>query len=661
MSPAIQRTQSAVLATIVVLAAIIVPPTIIVLPPIGILTSFAPTAGGFQREICFKRMSDKIKYEKDTLKQEWFWRSNGMDVQYPVLSLSGCHHFCNWDGRWYFDVGQRLMTWLFPVVLLVGNMDVSPLDKWRYLEVFHLLGDPIDSMWSLLAKVEAWSFCLFLAKRNFGLFLGLTERQLGTILAAIEEIIGPKGNPLLCLTEIVFPGNASQEEADSKQPISTKILTLSSNQSYKMSNQSGQGIRAVVIESTDQEDEGTNAPEEARLISAAPLSLSPNMIKILKDAAYEIADSRTDDIIRTAFAVCLYILQLVSAFVTVMGGGNSSPPGGRIGTAMLLTWLIPAIMLSNSVGGFTSRRSCFRSIRKMGKNIRAEQKRKRLHLRLQQIQEQLRLQRQVGEKQEQLQKELQELMQCLLKPDGEAQNAPARETMLEINIGDENAFFRDQRWSGGSDVYRPEKSHRFDTRSKKYTRTMLALSISPIFVSFIFGSAIIGKTPPYGFNCRSVALLGITFAWLFSALSTHLTWKLGLTERRRWYLVFWKDVAVAVPSVLLVFLSSAGLFNTCDCWSFKISKHQDAHVPLNVTSEFEQLDGKIYPILVALCLFLQFALFLAMRVVGRPGFKLMRWPERKKQMEFLSDPPHSLRYRIWQFLKRVGRITRAFS
>ncbi|KAF7505125.1 hypothetical protein GJ744_001265 [Endocarpon pusillum] len=636
MSYVIQATKSATV-TIGLVA------TIGVLAPVGLLVSFALTGGGggLQREICLARVRDKIKNENAMLKPEWFW-SNGMDEQYPDLSLTGCYQLCNGDSRWYFDAGQRLMAWHLPLILLVANMDVSPLDKWRYLEVFHLLGDPIDFTWSLLAKVEAWSFCFDRAKTN---------RQLGTILAAIEEITGPHDDPLHCLNEILDSGNAVQEDPDLGQPVSINNRMQSSQQPSEMSDLPAQAVTVTINEATDQdtadrENEAATAPQEALIVSPKNPAFSAEIVKILTDAAFELADSRTDDIIRTIFAVFLYIIQLLAAFIAVIGGGNSSPPGGRIGTAMLLTWLIPAILLSNCVGGFASRRTCFRVIRKMVDKIRAEK-----------LQEQFQRQGQDQARQGQLQKELQDVMQCLLQKEVEDPSGATGETKLERIFRDKEAFFRDQRWRGGSDVYRPEKPHHCDLRSKKYTWMILALSAGPVFVSFIFGLAIILKTPPFGFNCRSFMLFSVLLAWLLSACFTHVSWKLGwLGDRGHWFLILWKDVAVAVLTILLIFLSSVGLFNTCYCWSFKLSKGENAHVPLNVDSVFDHLFKKDYKILVVLCIFLQFAFFILMYVVERPGLKLMRWPEREKQMEFLEDPPQSLRYRIWQCLKRLGCI-----
>ena len=83
------------------------------------------------------------------------------------------------------------------------------------------------------------------------------------------------------------------------------------------------------------------------------------LMQLVDKAAFELADNRTDDILRTCFAVALYFFQVISSFVTILGGANSSPPAGRIGTAAFMTWIIPIVLLSNTIGGFTSRRSCF--------------------------------------------------------------------------------------------------------------------------------------------------------------------------------------------------------------------------------------------------------------------------------------------------------------
>jgi hypothetical protein len=221
---------------------------------------------------------------------------------YPVLNLDGCERIRGAKKDWYTDAGPRLNTWLIPVVLLIANMEVSPLDKRRYWMVIHLLGDPVDSLWSLLSKIEAWSRCYSLARFDHS---QATEEHyevydvkiLATVLGGIEELLGPTVDPLSVFDTLI--------------------------------------------------------PREARQ------SLSIQVSKV----AFKLADVRTDELIRTFFAVALYLYQVIAAFISVVGGGNTSPPGGRIETSIFITWLVPIILLSNAVGGFTSRTSCFDTMR----------------------------------------------------------------------------------------------------------------------------------------------------------------------------------------------------------------------------------------------------------------------------------------------------------
>lgn len=80
---------------------------------------------------------------------------------------------------------------------------------------------------------------------------------------------------------------------------------------------------------------------------------------LISRTAQQLADSRTDERLRTMLATTLYIYQLISAFVTTIGGRNTSSLGGRIGITMFMTWIVPSILLSNTIGGLSSRRICY--------------------------------------------------------------------------------------------------------------------------------------------------------------------------------------------------------------------------------------------------------------------------------------------------------------
>jgi hypothetical protein len=231
-------------------------------------------AEGYNREVCYRTVRSMLENKMLALNDTIFFKNdNGTPrstIEHPVVTLAGCYEMCGTGFGWYKDIGPRLSTWLIPVFLLLSNMEVSPLDKRRYLMILHLLGDPIDSLWSLLTKMEAWSRCYHSALKRCGLTNETKVRNVATVLGSLEDLVGLHDNPARVFDNILSGSRKSEEELDD----------------------------------------------------------------LVSRAALQLADSRTDERLRTIFATVLYGYQLVSAFITTVGGGNTSPPGGRIGITM---------------------------------------------------------------------------------------------------------------------------------------------------------------------------------------------------------------------------------------------------------------------------------------------------------------------------------------
>ncbi|ORY16971.1 hypothetical protein BCR34DRAFT_475538 [Clohesyomyces aquaticus] len=320
----------------------------------------------------------------------------------PVLTLEGCNRMCGGSSfKWYKDRGPRLNTWLIPVILLLSNVEVSPLDKRRYLMIVHLVGDSTDSLWSLLTKLEAWSRCHSLARQQYPKDRR-RARNLGTVLGAIEELVGTHTNPLMVY-----------------EAITTKFALS------KYQRISGDAILELLVARTAQ----------------------------------ELSDSRTDERLRTLLATVLYVYQVLSAFLAILGGGNSSPPGGRIGTAMFLTWIVPSILLSNAMGTFTSSRTCFTVLERFFQDATGES-------------------------------DLWEQLQSL-----NGSNDSTHSTLKRLAAID--TFYDAQSFSGGIYTYRPQKRLKFSTGSNdRHPIRLLLLALSPIIVASFIGSVIIWHTPP---------------------------------------------------------------------------------------------------------------------------------------------------------------------
>ncbi|EPE36522.1 hypothetical protein GLAREA_08685 [Glarea lozoyensis ATCC 20868] len=499
----------------------------------------------------------------------------------PYLTFPACETYCGKGRTWYEDTGPILNTWLIPILILVSQMDVSPLDKRTYLVLFHLLGDPIDSIYSLLLKIEAWSRCRIRAEHEWNVrhapglialesgetWKSRIKRRLIDFMARIKVAIwGRPGGVRRRWREI---GN--DEKAEFVRTLGTLLG----------------GIEELV-------GEGFNPWEVYEKISLVP---DIDIDRFRNDVAYELANSRTDDIYRTCLAVALFFYQVISGFVVRVGGNASSPPGGRIGICMFLTYILPAILMSNLLGNFTSASTCYSIFQK---NLPAG-----IHL------------------------------LPLLYP----QRSASRKDVTE--------YFKARPWSGGIYTFRPEKYMFNDnfagTRSRKL---LFPLAISPVLFSTITGLSIIWHLPPAGVNCRWFVLLGISYLYFISTLITQASYVLSSKKSRLWRMIMCKDVVIAVPTVILLFLSSSGLFNTCWCWSgvmMHLHSREKAKVGLNTDLSFRPYITRLYPALFGICLTLQMLTFMVMFINGWKGLTLMRWSRyimANQLVEFAEDLGH---------------------
>jgi hypothetical protein len=484
------------------------------------------TGESFNREKCHRKVQWMLQEGQLTANDTSFYRDDGGTIhstpERPILTLEKCNTICGADFGWYVDIGPRLSTWLIPIFLLLCNMEVSPLDKRRYLMILHLLGDPIDSLWSLLSKLEAWSRCYHLAVKLSSSTDESQVRNVATVLGGFEDLVGFHDDP---------------------EEVYLKIKALSRTEEY--------------------------------------------FDFLVSRAAQQLADSRTDDRLRTLLATALYIYQLISAFVTTVGGGSTSPPGGRIGITMFMTWIVPSILLSNAIGGFTSRRTCYSILEMLVQDV-ADQR------------------------------DVWRTFQ---------QAAPSLDDYSSVH-----EYFDNLAWSGAVYSYRPKKKLGFGSGAHDIRPwVLLLLATVPIVTSSLVASLILWNTPPIGINCRNILIFVITGLVFLSTLFTQVSSSF-FSGSRHWHIMLVKDALLAVPSVILIFLACAGRFNSCWCWSGVFSLGAKARIPLNAVPEFAAYNKTTYPILVAVCLTIQCITFIVMIWIGWRGWNMMRWSEEEKKV-----------------------------
>lgn len=73
------------------------------------------------------------------------------------LTQNACEAFAGtgWTRYPGIDIWTRLTTWKFPLLQLVASFPRPPLGlSVECFVIFHLLGDPVDSLWCLLLKLR---------------------------------------------------------------------------------------------------------------------------------------------------------------------------------------------------------------------------------------------------------------------------------------------------------------------------------------------------------------------------------------------------------------------------------------------------------------------------------------------------------------------------
>ena len=464
---------------------------------------------GWNRANCITEVNQMARSNDSSLNPAWILSL--ADPNNPILTVEGCEAICDSRMGFYPDIAPRLITWLLPVILLIGNMQFAPIGKERFLMVLHLLGDPIHSTWSLLTKLEDWYRCLSYVRGQ-------------------------------------YPQN------------------LSPKQEYR--------IKSSVMVLAVAEELSVPYEIEERLSAAVP---DERLDHILWETASALGESRISELLRTVLAISWYIFEVVAAFVPVVGQSTGAS-AGRIAPAMLLSWLLPVVLLSNAIGGFSSLRNCelfiSRYLTRIG-NSRHD------------------------------------ISIC------------EEQRSRSFKKEDTAPYFSSLAWSGAIYSYR---LGRRSSASPRRGRLLALCSIVPVTLAFGLALATLETAPTY-FSCRSVLVTTIFASWLVSAIITWLTsFQRTIAGRYLWYFILIKDSFIAAPALALIIVTSCGFFNSCYCWSGAlVHGRSKASVPLNPVQAFIRNDDVIYPAMVATGLFLQISVFLLILWAGRRCFGVMRW------------------------------------
>lgn len=521
-----------------------------------------------------------------------------------VVTVPFCELVCSNPSRyapfrdWYPDRGPRIMTWIVPVALLLSSIELSPLDKRRFYAVFHALGDPIDVLWSLLHKLRVRTRLHALAEAHFGANPDPSTNQ-DALIAAIV---------LSAFEDLLSP-------------------SISSYETFK------------------------------HLLDVFWI---PQARLLWRDAALDLADSRSDERLRSMLAVALYVLQILSAFIVDIGGGPSNPPGGVIAVAATLTFLIPAVLFSSWIGAPTSRRGTLRAVQALVDGVETVRVRDKLA-------------RPGGDWFIQLSGMLKKAGIPLPVVPGVPVEAPAK-FPDDFNF-ERDTIYAEYHLNGGKDTYRPWKVRvltddpllsqgrppkawllrRKDAIFRNDAWWEAFLASLPVLGGVAAGFGILFLAGEGGYSCRHVLLLSILGAWTASAVLTSFSYKYML-RKWHWRFCLAKGLVVGIGVLVFVGLTAAGFFSTCACWGRQLIRGDGAEVELTVNERnWKNVEGK-FPGIVASLIFFQVGYAVWVLCANRKGVRVLRWSEKRKQAAWplaTKLPPQGVRGRFREYVKRV--------
>lgn len=232
----------------------------------------------------------------------------------PLLTPAGCESLCN-DGFQLWaaqDTLLRFVLWLLPVIVVIAHFHFPPLASSNVIAVIvHLLGDPIDSLWSMMTRQEAFRRLFRRAKIS-----GLpNEKSVTTVWGAYEEIgwQDPSENMLNVL--------------DARK------------QRQKLVN-------------------GTTQP-----------LIDKKELYAIELAAHRITCNRSESQLATTVAIMGLVVTLVGPYLRTWSQRLNNQTSHTIAMVSLLFIDIPVVRISGDIGAFTSSTAVVEIIQELRRNL----------------------------------------------------------------------------------------------------------------------------------------------------------------------------------------------------------------------------------------------------------------------------------------------------
>jgi len=460
--------------------------------------------------------------------------------------LSQCYAMCGlgYTPYPYGDILKRIALWLVPVFMLVGNFQFPPLGPLNsFCIAVHLFGDPIHTVYSLLVKLEV-------------------SRRIHARWVNSPPPVGE--------------GELYEDEKERRRTF-RDIATV--NVLFDEWNYGAVGVY----------------PQMRRLFDRLEGEKRANFIAACREAANRLSDSRVNDSLRTWLAVGGYIVAVVSAFTKTLESGATNRTAHTIAFAILYSWLIPAVVMSASVGGFASTRVGRRVIREIKDELRDDW--------------------------------------TIADPADVIYPSAIRIPLSKGLIHRDFTDLEDSFNFFGSYSFRHNTSLKFPILGTLETRRthswnrpnwlLLLLSCAPLIIAITNALFLSWMHPPNGLGCRSLTEIIFSATWFLSALLTKLTSKL-FSGKYYFRVVVVKDLILATMQVGFLVAAFVGYYNSCLCWSnyFSFTRRGPAFMEVVQNDVLQAMVRMKWPVITFVGLSAQGVMLLIMWLCAGKGLKI---------------------------------------
>ena len=455
------------------------------------------------------------------------------------LTLDGCEYFCG-TGFQLWPAGQtawRFAFFILPLLILGLAFSVKPDLAFgtQLFTFFHLIGNPIDSLWSILIRQEA-------ARRNYFLCAEMVpsaSREIAAILTTYDQWWQDARQHFEEALEKRSASTASEQHLESEG----SLARAGSMEIHDYTDERNGNVikrRSKITRARERiwpmwgRTRSAEPSESKRLKHVTTTSnLTLEEMSEIRRIAQRLAANRSRKWTQTWLSIIVFLVSVGGGYIRAVQyyeDRKNSQTAHTLAIVMLFAFLIFAVYINGHVGNFDKQEEVLNTINELRTGSLGS----------------------LGD----------------LFPEPRLRNHPPEDFRIFFE-----RYKQDGACAGIINHWRPDKQlrpHDLDDRS-----IWALLLVAVLTVAFSWGSAftISYRTPTIGFGCRSFTWTVITGAWVINAIfdipGGILKWnernRFGLSAKTLWLWSYARDIIVTLGIIIAIVLSQIGVMNTCWC------------------------------------------------------------------------------------------------